>query len=207
MKRPHGRGRDLSGSDIPAGGGGGEPVSGSVVVSGSSTVEPISIIVGEKFKEANPDAGVTVDGPGTGDGFQLLQRRDRHLGRLPPDQRGRGRGLRGRRHRVHGAGHRHRRPHRGHQPQQRGRRVPRRAGALRAARESEGIDNWSGKRRPSCRIRLHQPPRRRPGDLRARRGVRHLRQLRRVRHRRPGRRARAGRVRPGPTTTPAPTTT
>jgi phosphate transport system substrate-binding protein len=54
------------------GGGGGEPVSGSVVVSGSSTVEPISIIVGEKFKAANPDAGVTVDGPGTGDGFQLF---------------------------------------------------------------------------------------------------------------------------------------
>jgi phosphate transport system substrate-binding protein len=54
------------------GGGGGEPASGSVVVSGSSTVEPISIIVGEKFKEANPDAGVTVDGPGTGDGFQLF---------------------------------------------------------------------------------------------------------------------------------------
>ena len=32
------------------------PAGGSVVVSGSSTVEPISIIVGEKFKEANPDA-------------------------------------------------------------------------------------------------------------------------------------------------------
>jgi phosphate transport system substrate-binding protein len=45
---------------------------GSVVISGSSTVEPISIIVGERFKEANPDAGVTVDGPGTGDGFQLF---------------------------------------------------------------------------------------------------------------------------------------
>jgi phosphate transport system substrate-binding protein len=55
-----------------AGGGDDEPVSGSVIVSGSSTVEPISIIVGEKFKEANPDAGVTVDGPGTGDGFQLF---------------------------------------------------------------------------------------------------------------------------------------
>ena len=60
-------------SEAPAsGGGGGEAVSGSVVVSGSSTVEPISIIVGEKFKAANPDAGVTVDGPGTGDGFQLF---------------------------------------------------------------------------------------------------------------------------------------
>ena len=47
-------------------------MSGSVVVSGSSTVEPIAIIVGEKFKAANPDAGVTVDGPGTGDGFELF---------------------------------------------------------------------------------------------------------------------------------------
>jgi phosphate transport system substrate-binding protein len=55
-----------------AAGGGGEAVSGSVVISGSSTVEPISIIVGEKFKAANPDAGVTVDGPGTGDGFELF---------------------------------------------------------------------------------------------------------------------------------------
>jgi len=60
-------------SEAPAsGGGGGGAVSGSVVVSGSSTVEPISIVVGEKFKAANPDAGVTVDGPGTGDGFQLF---------------------------------------------------------------------------------------------------------------------------------------
>ena len=47
-------------------------MSGSVVVSGSSTVEPIAIIVGEKFKAANPDAGVTIDGPGTGDGFELF---------------------------------------------------------------------------------------------------------------------------------------
>jgi phosphate transport system substrate-binding protein len=61
-----------AGAETSAAGGGGEAVSGSVVVSGSSTVEPISVIVGEKFKAANPDAGVTVDGPGTGDGFQLF---------------------------------------------------------------------------------------------------------------------------------------
>jgi phosphate transport system substrate-binding protein len=65
-------GAETSVAPTSASGGGGEPVSGSVVVSGSSTVEPISIIVGEKFKAANPDAGVTVDGPGTGDGFQLF---------------------------------------------------------------------------------------------------------------------------------------
>jgi phosphate transport system substrate-binding protein len=46
--------------------------SGQVVVSGSSTVEPITSLVGEKFSEDNPDVAVRVDGPGTGDGFQLF---------------------------------------------------------------------------------------------------------------------------------------
>jgi phosphate transport system substrate-binding protein len=46
--------------------------SGEVVVSGSSTVEPITSLVGEKFSEKNPDVAVRVDGPGTGDGFQLF---------------------------------------------------------------------------------------------------------------------------------------
>jgi phosphate transport system substrate-binding protein len=49
-------------------------VSGQVVVSGSSTVEPITSLVGEKFSEKNPDVAVRVDGPGTGDGFQLFCR-------------------------------------------------------------------------------------------------------------------------------------
>ena len=65
-------GAESSEAPTSAGGAGGEAVSGSVVVSGSSTVEPIAIIVGEKFKAANPDAGVTIDGPGTGDGFELF---------------------------------------------------------------------------------------------------------------------------------------
>ncbi|HYF46765.1 MAG TPA: substrate-binding domain-containing protein, partial [Acidimicrobiales bacterium] len=58
-----------------AGGTPGEPeqgVSGDVVVSGSSTVEPISSLVAESFSSANPEAGVSVDGPGTGDGFELF---------------------------------------------------------------------------------------------------------------------------------------
>ena len=59
-------------SATTASGSGGGAASGSVTVSGSSTVEPISIKVGELFSAANPDAGVTVDGPGTGDGFQLF---------------------------------------------------------------------------------------------------------------------------------------
>ncbi len=45
---------------------------GSVVVSGSSTVEPITALVAELFYEDNPGVDVRVDGPGTGDGFQLF---------------------------------------------------------------------------------------------------------------------------------------
>ncbi len=45
-------------------------VSGSIAVSGSSTVEPISTGVAELLKESNPDFNYTIEGPGTGDGFQ-----------------------------------------------------------------------------------------------------------------------------------------
>ena len=47
-------------------------VSGNVTISGSSTVEPISIRVAELFEDLAPDVSVTVDGPGTGDGFKLF---------------------------------------------------------------------------------------------------------------------------------------
>ncbi len=47
-------------------------VSGSVNVSGSSTVEPISTAVAEAFKAQNSNVDITVDGPGTGDGFELF---------------------------------------------------------------------------------------------------------------------------------------
>ncbi|MDH3309008.1 MAG: phosphate ABC transporter substrate-binding protein PstS family protein, partial [Acidimicrobiia bacterium] len=46
--------------------GGGDTIS----ISGSSTVEPISARVGAAFRAANPAVGVTVEGPGTGDGFK-----------------------------------------------------------------------------------------------------------------------------------------
>lgn len=62
-------GSDSSDSDSDSGGGGG---GGEVVVSGSSTVEPISAANAEKFADANPDVAISVDGPGTGDGFQLF---------------------------------------------------------------------------------------------------------------------------------------
>jgi phosphate transport system substrate-binding protein len=51
---------------------GGSGLTGSVVVSGSSTVQPISSLVAEKFSTANPDVQISVDGPGTGDGFALF---------------------------------------------------------------------------------------------------------------------------------------
>ena len=47
-------------------------VSGEVVISGSSTVEPISTRVAELFEDEAPGVSVTVDGPGTGDGFKLF---------------------------------------------------------------------------------------------------------------------------------------
>ena len=47
-------------------------ISGEVNISGSSTVEPISIRVAELFEDVAPDVSVTVDGPGTGDGFKLF---------------------------------------------------------------------------------------------------------------------------------------
>ena len=51
--------------------GGDTPLSGNIVVSGSSTVEPISSLVAELFRENNP-VTINVDGPGTGDGFALF---------------------------------------------------------------------------------------------------------------------------------------
>ncbi len=51
-----------------SGDGGGD--STTLTISGSSTVEPISARVGEAFSGANPSVGITVEGPGTGDGFK-----------------------------------------------------------------------------------------------------------------------------------------
>lgn len=47
-------------------------LTGAITVSGSSTVLPISNLVAELFSEQNPDVQVSVDGPGTGDGFVLF---------------------------------------------------------------------------------------------------------------------------------------
>jgi len=47
-------------------------LTGEIFVSGSSTVEPISALVAELFNEENPGVAINVEGPGTGDGFELF---------------------------------------------------------------------------------------------------------------------------------------
>ena len=70
------RQRHAGGSDTTTGGTGGtgggavELAAGEVFVTGSSTVEPISTRVGElALEQSGGDLAVTVEGPGTGDGF------------------------------------------------------------------------------------------------------------------------------------------
>jgi phosphate transport system substrate-binding protein len=58
-------------ADAGTGSGGGD-LSGSIAISGSSTVEPISGANAEKFAGQNPNVQISVDGPGTGDGFELF---------------------------------------------------------------------------------------------------------------------------------------
>jgi phosphate transport system substrate-binding protein len=66
------------GGDDTAGGGGGgggddlSTLTGEIFISGSSSVEPISSLVAELFAEEAPDVQITVEGPGTGDGFELF---------------------------------------------------------------------------------------------------------------------------------------
>jgi phosphate transport system substrate-binding protein len=62
-------------SDTGSGGGGGE-LTGDIAVSGSSTVEPISSLVAENFRAENPGVNISVDGPGTSDGFELFCKGD-----------------------------------------------------------------------------------------------------------------------------------
>jgi phosphate transport system substrate-binding protein len=46
--------------------------SGDIEISGSSTVEPVSTWVAEEYEMVDRDVLVNVDGPGTGDGFELF---------------------------------------------------------------------------------------------------------------------------------------
>jgi len=56
-------GTDAPAYEIPTG------IEGEIVISGSSTVEPISGAAATAFAEANPGTAISVEGPGTGDGF------------------------------------------------------------------------------------------------------------------------------------------
>ncbi|MBN2623329.1 MAG: substrate-binding domain-containing protein, partial [Acidimicrobiales bacterium] len=60
------------GGDDDASTGGGGSASGSINISGSSTVEPISSLAAEAFMSESGDVDIAVDGPGTGDGFELF---------------------------------------------------------------------------------------------------------------------------------------
>jgi phosphate transport system substrate-binding protein len=59
-------------SEKDSAGGSGGDTSGSITISGSSTVEPISSAAAEIYSEEAPDVDISVDGPGTGDGFELF---------------------------------------------------------------------------------------------------------------------------------------
>lgn len=63
-------GGDDDGADT--GGDGASGLTGTITISGSSTVQPISNLVAELFAGQNPEAQVSVDGPGTSDGFVLF---------------------------------------------------------------------------------------------------------------------------------------
>ena len=61
------------GDDTNAGNGGSAAgLTGTITASGSSTVQPITSLVAELFAGQNPDVKVSVDGPGTSDGFVLF---------------------------------------------------------------------------------------------------------------------------------------
>jgi phosphate transport system substrate-binding protein len=60
-------------TDTTTAGGGTETTAsgatGGIVVSGSSTVEPVTALVAQNWGADNPDVAISVEGPGTGDGF------------------------------------------------------------------------------------------------------------------------------------------
>ena len=59
-------------SSSSSGASGGGDVAGSLNISGSSTVEPITSLVAENFQGMNANVDISVDGPGTTDGFVLF---------------------------------------------------------------------------------------------------------------------------------------
>ena len=110
-------------------------VSGSIAVSGSSTVEPISAAVGAAFSELNPDLAITVDGPGTGDGFAQFCAGEIDVSDASrPISEEEVADVRGIRHRLHRTQGRGRRTLRDHLGRGRGHHVPELRRSLRPAR-------------------------------------------------------------------------
>ena len=61
------------GDDGGTGDTGSVDLTGTITISGSSTVQPISSLVAELFnQDVAPNVSISVDGPGTGDGFVLF---------------------------------------------------------------------------------------------------------------------------------------
>ena len=61
------------GDDGGTGDTGSGDLTGTITISGSSTVQPISSLVAELFnQDVAPNVSISVDGPGTGDGFVLF---------------------------------------------------------------------------------------------------------------------------------------
>ena len=60
------------GGDDPEPSDGGDEITGSLNISGSSTVEPITSLVGEKFRPRILASTSRSSGPGTSDGFELF---------------------------------------------------------------------------------------------------------------------------------------
>jgi phosphate transport system substrate-binding protein len=58
--------------DTASDGGDGGATSGKIMISGSSTVEPISSAAAEVFAEEVGEVDIAVNGPGTGDGFEIF---------------------------------------------------------------------------------------------------------------------------------------
>lgn len=61
-----------SGADSSSNDAAGGPEAAGIFVSGSSTVEPITARIADVFSQDNPDVAVRVEGPGTGDGFEMF---------------------------------------------------------------------------------------------------------------------------------------
>ena len=154
-----------------SGGGGGavELAGGEVFVTGSSTVEPISTRVGElALEQSGGELEVTVEGPGTGDGFATFCGGGADVADASRPINDEEIALvRGRRRRVRRAGGRHRRSHRGDEPGERRDHVPRRARPVRPGRPRvRGSRQLERRDRPGDRGRVGQR-RRLPGRSRS----------------------------------------